>query len=171
VLASTSDVGRLLAKLIPLLAHPNERVRSKAVELVGRGQPHGDWWNLAFDDPDARVRANAVEALWGLESEAARAAFERATEDPHHRVVVNALVGLHRASVPSAAERLRALCAHSGEMFRAAAAWGLGVIEDEESLERLQALRKDPSEVVRRNALRSIVRIRQVSNSPAEVSP
>jgi HEAT repeat protein len=105
-----------------------------------------------------------------LDSDAARAALERASQDQNHRVAVNALVGLHRAGVESAAERLRNLTGHRAESFRAAAAWGLGVIEDEESVERLQGLRKDSAEIVRRNALRALVRIRKVQTATAEVS-
>lgn len=169
VLEKTTDPAKVLSKLVPLLGHPNPRVRSKAVELVGRGLPEGDWWASALTDSDARVRANAVEALWGLESEAARAAMERASHDEHHRVVVNALVGLHRAGVSTAAERLRDLAGHTSELFRAAAVWGLGVIADGESVERLQGLRKDSAEIVRRNALRSLVRIRKGQTASGDV--
>ncbi|MFT3786998.1 MAG: HEAT repeat domain-containing protein [Tepidisphaeraceae bacterium] len=55
----------LRAQILPLCGHPSPKVRSKAVTLLGElGVPAADALiEKAVVDPDARVRANAIEAM------------------------------------------------------------------------------------------------------------
>src|SRR4051812_15848382 len=85
--------------IVPLLRHltdhPDERVRSKAVKVLCRLRPSKSIVELHLQSADARVRANAVEALWHAPGNETTPILKAALNDPHHRVVANALVGLH----------------------------------------------------------------------------
>jgi HEAT repeat protein len=113
-------------------------------------------------DEDARVRANFVEGLWNRPDADSRAVFRRALEDPDHRVVGNAVAGLHRLG------EARAVVAHVGKMarrpeplFRAAAAWVMGQTGEHRYSAILRQMVRDPDPLVRSNALRSLRRINQ----------
>jgi len=54
----------ILPLIVRLTDHPDAKVRSKAALLVGRGKPELGWVRSQLAQQDARVRANAVEALW-----------------------------------------------------------------------------------------------------------
>src|ERR1700730_3784210 len=86
IMAETSDRGRSLL-LAQLLHHPNARVRSKAALLVGKSTKDVKWVSQQMMEPDGRLRANALEALWGVESEDCRRVFLTALDDPANRVV------------------------------------------------------------------------------------
>ena len=90
IMAANSDRGRSLL-FAQLLHHPNLQVRSKAALLVGKSNQDVKWVSKQMHGADSRVRANALEALWGLESEDCRRVFENALDDPANRVVGNVL--------------------------------------------------------------------------------
>lgn len=99
VLAIVSDLPacrHIRLPLVNLLHSPDPNVRSKAASLYGRTSQNADWVRKRLSETDARVRANAVESLWGTDSTSARAVLKEASRDHHHRVAANALVGLHR---------------------------------------------------------------------------
>jgi hypothetical protein len=74
-------------------------------------------------EPDPRVRANAIEALWGMDSDQACAVMREAADDPNNRVAGNALVGLYRAGETLAIPRILQLACHPKAEFRTTAAW------------------------------------------------
>lgn len=51
-------------------------------------------------ESDPRVRANAIESLWGVDSPEARTLLSFATNDANNRVVGNALLGLYHLGNP-----------------------------------------------------------------------
>ncbi len=144
----------LLPWLRTLTNHPDERIRSKAVKSFCELRPNPALVERQLKSSDARVRANAIEALWGVPSFEAAAIFREALGDSSHRVVVNALIGLYATNADEVLEKLSALCKHSGPMFRAAAAWGLGHIADRRAIPTLTSLAEDPSPIVRTRAAR-----------------
>ncbi len=79
-----------------------------------------------FEDPDPRVRANAVESLWGRTDEDAVRRFRAALGDSHPRPVANACVGLYLSGRAEAVRELSNLASHPEPRFRAAAAWAMG---------------------------------------------
>jgi hypothetical protein len=79
-----------------------------------------------FQDPDPRVRANAVESLWGRTDEDAVRRFRAALGDSHPRPVANACVGLYLSGRAEAVRELSNLASHPEPRFRAAAAWAMG---------------------------------------------
>jgi hypothetical protein len=92
-------------------------------------------------DSDPRVRADAVEGLWGQKTEFAVKEFRSAAEDPHHRVAACGWVGLHMAGAPDAAAGLLEMAAHPDTRFRAAAAWAMGRTGDPKFKTALEQIR------------------------------
>jgi hypothetical protein len=60
-----SDGARVMLRILRLLREPNVWIRSRVVLLVGQAKKDPRWLDPFLCDPDARVRSNAVEALWG----------------------------------------------------------------------------------------------------------
>lgn len=145
----TSNV--LFPWLRRLTNHTDHRIRSKAVKALCALRPNPALIEKQLQSDNPRVRANVIEALWDTPGEVVPI-FREALKDANHRVVVNALVGLHRYHPEEASEALLRLCTHSIPLFRAAAAWGLGRIADPRATPALQKLANDDSEVVRERA-------------------
>ena len=72
---------------------------------------------------DPRVRANAIEALWGSDSALARGLFREASRDVNNRVAGNALLGLYLLGDTSAVPQILKMAAQPDPLFRATAAW------------------------------------------------
>jgi HEAT repeat protein len=158
---------RILLPLMNLLHSPDPKVRSKAVSLYGRISQDAGWVRKQLDEGDARVRANAVESLWGTDSTSARAVLQEASRDQHHRVAANALVGLHRIGADDVAAALQEMALAQEPMGRAAAAFAMGQILRADFKPVLQSLLKDESPQVRSQALRSLIRLKR-QPQPAE---
>jgi hypothetical protein len=130
LLQSVVDVNVLLPVLTPLCQHPDKQLRSKAV-LLAAGPGRKAQANVdALGDMDHRVRANAVEALWGESDEDAIEIFLNALRDPHHRVAGNGLLGLHRAGNAVALQRIPAMLRQGDPNRQMAAAWVMGKTAD-----------------------------------------
>jgi HEAT repeat protein len=112
-------------------------------------------------DPDARVRANFVEGLWnGAATDHHRRLFRRALEDSNHRVVGNALVGLHRLGEHrDVVKQVSKMARRPEAAFRATAAWVMGRSGEELYASVLRHMVRDPDLQVRRSALRSLRQI------------
>jgi len=157
--------GRLIPILIQFLRDPDSRVRSKAALMFGQIVPTRGIMDKLIGDADARVRANLVEGLWNCPDSNCRLLFRQALEDPHQRVVGNALVGLQRLGETREVMRyLGKMVRRPEALFRATAAWVIGQTGDERYAEVLRHMARDPDPLVRRNALRSL---RQVHPVPA----
>lgn len=157
----------ILPMIARLTTHPNLRVRAKAVLLTGRGNRNPHWIAGQLEQEDARVRANAVEALWGLDTPDARAVLWRAAGDAHHRVAGNALLGLHQLGDPGCLPPILALSKAEDPLPRAAAAWLMGESEDPRFLEPLAAAASDSDSRVRHHAARSLARLQQTAGRMA----
>ena len=105
---------------------------------------------------NGRVRANAVEALWHLPGEEARHIFELAVNDPHHRVVINALLGLYYQN-PTALERLHKLAFHKSPYFVAATVWALDRLRDRNSIPVLEQLSESCPDLTIREKTKQIL--------------
>lgn len=153
-------------RILPFLARACRGSASAAVSKVARLAGRCAWGRglllALLESPDARVRANAVEGLWETAHSAEKTQLLwRAASDPHHRVAVNALVGLARMGETQAVDRLLALASHPSPEFRAAVAWGLGELGDSGFREVLTRLYESETGSVRRNALRALVKLKQ----------
>src|SRR5208283_3130365 len=123
LLSSIPENARVLPMVVKLLRHPNQNVRSKAALVIGRVSKTPQVMKGFLAEPDPRVRANAIEALWGMDSDQACAVMREAADDPNNRVAGNALVGLYRAGETLAIPRILQLACHPKAEFRTTAAW------------------------------------------------
>lgn len=122
MLSGIADGSRLLTLQIQYMRSHDPFVRSKAAALIGGALRNSGWFEKLLGDPDARTRANAIEALWGSDWPVAPSLFERALRDPHHRVVANAIIGLFLSgSRDQAASHLSQMAADPRPQFQAAA--------------------------------------------------
>jgi hypothetical protein len=152
---------RILLPLVNLMCSSDERVRSKAASIYGRACQNPDWVHKQLGEGDARVRANAVESLWGQDSELVRAVLHEASRDRNHRVAVNALIGLHLSGVAGVPASLQQLALSPDPMARAAAAFGMGRVLQDELKPALEILLKDSNSSVRGRALKALIQIRR----------
>jgi hypothetical protein len=154
ILDELSKDDPIVPWLRQLTNHPDERVRSKAVKVLCRLRPSKSTVELHLQSTDARVRANAIEALWHTPGSEAAPIFKSVLNDQHHRVVANALVGLYYRKDPQALKMMINLTEHPSPMFRVAMIWALGTVADRRAVPTLQKLLGDPSESVSQKAQR-----------------
>jgi HEAT repeat protein len=153
-------VGNVMP-LVPLTSAHDSRIRSKAMLLVGKVVRRSEWLKKALSDPDSRVRANAIEAVWGAISEDLVPLLERALDDEHPRVVGNAVVALIQIGSEGALDHLERMTEHTAAEFRATAAWAIGHLQQADLLPRIKMLLQDKDPLVFRNALRASVKLRK----------
>lgn len=123
-----------------LLRHPNAKVRSKASALFARRIEHKDWTKWLEGEQDPRIRANAIESLWGEKRPWVREVFLTASQDENNRVAGNALFGLYLLDEHEGVRLLVQLASHPNPWFRATAAWAMGRTVDVRFREILRAL-------------------------------
>jgi len=159
ILGAISDGSRLVPMLAILTRHDNPRVRSKAAKLIGRAIQNPEWVQSRLQEPDSRVRANIIEALWGVDSPAARDLLKKAAQDPHWRVAGNALVGLHKLGETAAIALLRSMLLRPEATWRTAAAWAMGETGDPRFLSELARLTGEPRQPVQLNIAHAVERL------------
>lgn len=162
---------QLLALVEGQLARPDDKLRARMALLSGRVARVWERFRSLCEDPDARVRANAVESLWGSSDAYARQLFDMARRDPNHRVRANALVGLYLIGDASSLAGLLEMSAHPEGLVRAAAAWAMGRTGDIRFEGVLQELRRgaDHNPIVIRNALLSLARLQRADAARAHL--
>jgi hypothetical protein len=171
ILARVSDGARILPSLARLLHSTDADLRSKAALIMGRSNRSAMWVQSRMGDADPRLRANAVEGLWGVETEEARDLMLAALHDANNRVVGNALYGLYAMGESvSLAETIK-LAAHPLPVFRATAAWMMGETGDRRFRDTVAQLLRDPHPMVRSRALRSVARIKAAMAQSASGPP
>lgn len=153
---SLGNTDILLSWLRTLTSHPDEYVRSRSAKALCFLRPNLAAIERQLRSEDSRVRANAIEVLWGIDHPDAIRLFKAALSDSSHRVVVNALLGLHRMKVPGALERLIECGNETSPLMRRAAIWGMKVTADPKCLPALQQLARDPVAEVREKALEAL---------------
>jgi HEAT repeat protein len=165
VLCEIGDPGRMMASMLRLLRHPNPYLRSKAVKVVGRGSKSPKWVRQRLAEPDPRVRANAIESLWSVNTTEARSLLQFAiTEDGHNRVVANALLGLYYLGDSSVLSSLARMAQDESGVVRSSAAWAMGETGDIRFQEFLRRMLHDSDATARRRAFAAIGRLKV--NSP-----
>ncbi|MDQ6675709.1 MAG: HEAT repeat domain-containing protein [Acidobacteriota bacterium] len=154
-------------RMVPILSHlsrhPDFKISSKATLLIGkRVQNVAFAKRLMAESEDPRVRANAVEAVWGNRSPSIQELFWDCVEDKHNRVVGNAIVGLYLAGEERATEVVCRFAHDHKAEFRMTSAWTMGRMGNSDFIPTLSPLIKDDHPGVRSAALRSLQNIRQV---------
>ena len=155
--ASREQLDELMS---PLMESSNGRVRSKAVLLKAKSGKCPRWAKEMLSDPDPRIGANAVEAMWDAgECAGILEFFREAANENNPRTAVNALVGLIRFGDQEAENTLQALAGNVSPDFRASSAWGMGESGLPVFLPCLQGMLDDLEPKVKLNAVRSMRRI------------
>jgi len=160
VLSEISDGSRILPSLMRLLRHPDPHLRSKAVKMIGSGTRNAKWVQGRLVEADPRVRANAIESLWGVDSPEARELLQTSVHDGDNRVAGNALVALHRIGDSGVIADFFRMAAHESQRFRVTAAWAMGEAADPRFSEALARMLRDTHPPVRTRALGGLGRIK-----------
>lgn len=138
---------------------------------MGRSNRSATWVQSRMGDADPRLRANAIEGLWGVDTEEARDLMLASVHDANNRVAGNALYGLYTlGDSASLAETIR-LAAHPVAIFRSTAAWVMGKAADLRFRDTAAQLLRDPHRMVRSRALRSVARIKAAVAQAATGQP
>jgi len=153
-----------------VLEQGNARSRARmalAWGKIAQIERMGEQW---LEDPDARVRANAVESLWGRADAEAVEIFRRKLEDAHQRVAANAAVGLYLAGESEAVKALWRMATEGDAARKAAAVWAMGRTGDARFLPLLSRMRRmQPAPLlVMRNLAAAKERILPVEEAPRE---
>lgn len=145
--------------LYSLTRHPEERVRSRAAKMVCEIRPNTELIERQLQSTDARVRANAIEALWPVRTLRADHLLRQGVSDNCHRVVMNALVGLHLHGNQDAFGKICGFARHSSPLFQAAAAWAMGCVGDARGAPFLEELAASRCAMVRKRAQASLQKL------------
>ncbi len=168
ILDQTSRGRRLLPILGHLPSSSDARVAAKATLFVGKRVQSPAWSAKQMSHPDQRVRANAVESIWGLDTQPAMQLLEKCIDDKNTRVVGNALLGLHITGHRDVERELVFSSKHALPDRRSMAAWTMGRTGKGEWAERLTAMVKDEHPQVRGMALRALRDIRHLERNTPE---
>jgi hypothetical protein len=159
-------------RLLPILGHlpnsENANISAKATLFVGKRVQNPAWTAKQLARSDQRVRANAVEALWGLDTRPAISLLETCVGDKNNRVVGNAVVGLHIAGRTEAQSEALSMSRSPTPDKRLTSAWVMGKIAGSVFSERLTQLVRDEVPQVRGMALRSLLEIRRADSKTPE---
>lgn len=160
ILAEISDGSRVLPCLTTLISHPNPYVQSKAVLLIGKINRNVRWVRKRMVEPNGRVRANAVETLWGVDSEEARELLRGAVYDPDNRVAGNAAIAIYRLGDNWVIPELLKMAEHESPLFRATASWAMGESGDPRFTRALGKMVGEHNTMVRTRAFKALASIR-----------
>lgn len=134
VVSGLEAVSRALPLLIQIARSSNDSfIRAKATLLAAQAQADGRLVREQLKDVNPRVRANAVQALWASKHPSAVRVFEEIVQQgsEHHRVLVNAVVGLYMADrQATAVAELKSLAQLESPSLQAAVAWAMGFLGD-----------------------------------------
>jgi HEAT repeat protein len=161
-----SSVPEPMSRIVRLFRLSDPHSRSRAARLVGRYSSYKTFLLRRMEEKDHRVRANAVESMWGIDTAEVRSALRDSLDDSDHRVRTNALVALYRLGDPSAGRMLIEQSRHDSALFRASAAWAMGEIRNAEFLDALNSLAGDDRDEVRHNATLALSRLKQTIEAP-----
>jgi hypothetical protein len=166
IICEIAEPGRIMPSLMRLMRHRDANIRSKAVKMIGRGSHSVKWVMGRLSENDPRVRANAIESLWGVDSPEAQTLLNFAASDTGSRVAGNALLGLYYLGDSSVLPEIIKLAAHEAESFRSTAAWLMGQTADPRFTDALRRMIMDTDPLVRKHALASLAQIRAATSQP-----
>ncbi|MGH9719274.1 MAG: HEAT repeat domain-containing protein [Bryobacteraceae bacterium] len=155
-------------RLSPALS--DARLRSKVALLIGKMKQDTEWLRVCMTERNPRVRANAIESIWGAFSESSLELFRRATRDSAPRVAGNAAYGLYLAKDGSGIRTLLEMAARLENPSKSTAAWVMGQTGDPRFLSVLEPMLRDDASGVRKNSLKARLRIQHSLNRLREAA-
>jgi len=141
----------------------SEKVRATLIKALGElgGAKVIPILTLYLKDPNARVRANAVEAIEniaGSSSANIKEHFIPLLDDENNRVKANTVKALFKMGESKAIEVLKNMIRSKDDWMRASAAYVFGVIEYEDSVKYLLNALDDDCWFVVKNAIKSLLK-------------
>jgi hypothetical protein len=165
ILGLISNGNRITSSLMRLWRSSDPLMRSKAVLLIGRSSRSIQWAQSRLAETDPRIRASAVEALWGVDTAEAKAVLRTAAQDANNRVAGNALFALYGIGDTLAISELFKMAASDSPQVRSTAAWAMGETGDPRFSETLGRLMSESSVVVRRRAFTELSRLKAAAKT------
>jgi hypothetical protein len=165
ILGEISAGNRITSSLMRLWRSSDPLMRSKAVLLIGRSNRSLQWAQSRLAETDPRIRASAVEALWGVDSAEAKAVLRGAARDIHNRVAGNALFALYDIGDTFAISELFKMAASDSPQFRSTAAWAMGETGDPRFSGTLGHLMSESNIVVRKRAFAELARLKAAAKT------
>ena len=166
ILSEVADAGRITPSLMRLMRHSDPYLRSKAVKMIGRGSHSAKWVMGRLSESDPRVRANAIESLWGVDTPEARALLNFAASDASNRVVGNALLGLYYLGDSAVLPEIAKLASHESSEFRATGAWVMGETGDPRFADSLRPMISESDATVRKRVFVSLSQLKASNAQP-----
>jgi HEAT repeat protein len=143
-----------------MMSRAEPRVRSRAALALKGVTGSTAWVREHLQHEDARVRANAIEALWPQLSDEHEGMLRRALMDPANRVRGNALYALYMLGAEESRREILAMAEHQDPAFRSTAAWVMGETMDAEFSSVLERIARNDRGGPRMSALRALSRLR-----------
>ncbi len=165
ILGLISNGNRITSSLMRLWRSSDPQMRSKAVLLIGRSNRSIQWAQSRLAETDPRIRASAVEALWGLDTAEAKAVLRAAARDANNRVAGNALFALYAMGDTWAISELFKMAASDSPQFRSTAAWAMGETGDPRFSEALGRLMSESTAFVRKRAFTELSRLKAAAKT------
>jgi hypothetical protein len=160
ILSEISNGTRIVPSLMTLARQSNPHLQSKAVLMIGKANHSIKWLQTRLTMPDPRIRANAVESLWGVDTDEVRELLRKTARDGNNRVAGNALLGLYRLGDSSVILAMLGMAEHASKQFRATAAWVMGQTGDPRFTKALGRLLAQHHAAIRARAFAALGQIR-----------
>ena len=161
ILSDLSTDDRLVPGVLKLLKHASPKVRSKAALFIGNRTQNLAWAANLTKEYDARVRANILESLFGINSEFVLQMFRSNVADDNCRIAGNAVLGLYLLGDVASVSLIHQMVKHPEARFRNTGAWLMGRTHDPRFSTGIAELINDPDELVRKQAFKALGEIRK----------
>ncbi len=152
---------RVIELRTELMAHPDQRVRSKAAMEIAKSIKSAAWVASILIKEHPRVQANAVEGLWDNPDRDLKPILLIAARSPHGRVAANGLLGLYRHGALESIAMLLKMAEAADPDRRGSAIWAMGETQDPRFLPFLSDAFEKAQGKDKHRALRALSRIRQ----------
>ena len=149
--------SEVIPSLMGLLASKNAQIRAKATYIICKVSSNVQLFEHSLKDKDEAVRANAIEAMWGVNHPQIRDTLLPCLYDPGNRVRANAAKALYLLRDKWGLNTLMEMLRSSEAITRSTAALALGELNEASASERLAEMAEsDESEMVRKSAHKAL---------------
>jgi HEAT repeat protein len=159
ILTEVAENPDALKVLESLAGDADEKVRSAVAGGLGMmnlEEVGAEQIDRLLNDPDPRVRANAIEALPLPEKQKRREAILLAAESESPRERANSIVALYQMGESNYSGYLAAMLRHPDSWMRTSGLWALSKVDVPQLLDKAYELCSDQATHVRKHAIQTI---------------